>query len=72
MQNYAVVVSDLHKMNFDPVSDRRNFTTTKDSTLFKQQLEENYAAEHDGFSEDIKIEMEKVLAADVLMFIFPM
>ena len=40
---HAVVVSDLYAMKFDPVSDRRNFTTVKNPEFFKQQNEEMYA-----------------------------
>src|SRR5262249_32245074 len=47
---HEVVVSDLYAMGFDPVSDRRNFTTVKDGERLRQQAEEAYAAEHDGFA----------------------
>ena len=36
---HDVALSDLYRMGFDPVSDRRNFTTVKDSGFFKQQVE---------------------------------
>ncbi len=32
---YSVVISDLYPMKFDPVSDRRNFTTVKNPDFFK-------------------------------------
>jgi NAD(P)H dehydrogenase (quinone) len=67
-----VIISDLYAMNFDPVSDRRNFGSQKDSDYFRQQVEEKYATETDGFSEDIKIEMEKLFWCDVLIFQFPL
>ena len=62
-------MSDLHAMNFNPVSDRRNFTTVKDENYLKQQVEESNASEHDGFSPDIKAEMDKLFAADLLLFV---
>ncbi len=67
-----VEVSDLYAMNFNPVTSRKNFVTTKDPDYFKQQLEEVYAAEHDGFAPDIKAEMEKLLWCDCLIFQFPL
>ncbi|BAZ11289.1 putative NAD(P)H quinone reductase [Calothrix sp. NIES-4071] len=69
---HEVIISDLYSMNFDPVSDRRNFTSQKDSEYFKQQNEENYATANDSFSLDIKAEMEKLFWCDVLIFQFPL
>jgi NAD(P)H dehydrogenase (quinone) len=69
---HEVIISDLYAMNFDPVSDRRNFTSQKDPDYFKQQVEEKYATEIDGFSADIKAEIEKLFWCDVLIFQFPL
>ncbi|ATB43107.1 NAD(P)H oxidoreductase YRKL [Cystobacter fuscus] len=70
-QGHQVVVSDLHAMGWDPVSDRRNFVTRKDPTFFKQQQEELHAGAHDGFAPEIKAELDKLLRCDVLIFQFP-
>lgn len=40
---HETCVSDLCAMWFDPVSDRRNFTTTGDGDYLKQQGEEAHA-----------------------------
>ena len=69
---HELVVSDLYAIRFDPVSGRGNFTTTKDPAYFKQQIEEMHAAEHDGFSGDLKAEMEKLVWCDCLVFQFPL
>jgi NAD(P)H dehydrogenase (quinone) len=69
---HEVIISDLYAMNFDPVSDRRNFTSQKDPDYFKQQIEEKYATEIDGFSADIKAEIEKLFWCDILIFQFPL
>lgn len=69
---HEVVVSDLHKMGFDPVSDRRNFTSVKDPDYLKQQIEEMHASEAGGFSSDIEAEMEKLERCDALLFNFPL
>lgn len=71
-QGHQVVVSDLYRMNFDPVSDRRNFRTTKDSAYLKQQSEEVYATAHDGFANDVEIEIQKLESADAIIFSFPL
>ena len=69
---HEVIVSDLYAMKFDPVSDRRNFTTVKDTARLRQQSEEAFAAEHDGFAPDIQAEMEKLFWCDALILQFPL
>ncbi len=71
-EGHQVVVSDLYAMGWDPVSDRRNFVTSKDPTFFKQQQEEMHARESGGFTPAIKTELEKLLRCDVLIFQFPL
>lgn len=71
-QGHDVVCSDLYAMGFDPVSDRRNFTTTKNPGYLKQQSEEVYASSNDGFAEDIELEIRKLEAADAVLFSFPL
>jgi NAD(P)H dehydrogenase (quinone) len=69
---HAVVVSDLYAMPFDPVSDRRNFTTVKDSNYFKQQIEELNATEVGGFAPDVEAELRKMEACDLMIWQFPL
>jgi NAD(P)H dehydrogenase (quinone) len=69
---HEVMVSDLYAMGFNPVSDRRNFTTTLDPDYFRQQAEEAHAAEHEGFAPDIQAEMEKLFWCDALILQFPL
>ena len=71
-QGHQVVVSDLYRMQFDPVSDRRNFRTIKDSAYLKQQSEEVHATAHDGFANDVEIEIQKLETADAVIFSFPL
>ena len=68
---HAVTVSDLYAMRFDPVSDRRNFTTVADLRYLRLQAEEVYAAGHDGFVPELQAEMDKVAACDLLIVQFP-
>jgi NAD(P)H dehydrogenase (quinone) len=69
---HAVIISDLYQMGFDPVSDRKNFTTVKDPHYFKQQIEELHASENDGFAASIENELKKLETCDVLIFQFPL
>jgi NAD(P)H dehydrogenase (quinone) len=43
-----VQTSDLHAMQFDPVSGRHNFITVKDPNYFKQQIDEMHATDAYG------------------------
>jgi NAD(P)H dehydrogenase (quinone) len=67
-----VAVSDLYQMEFDPVSGRHNFTTTKDPHYYKQQMEELHASEHQGFAADIEAELAKLERCDLLILQFPL
>lgn len=70
--NHDVVVSDLYSMGFDPVSDRRNFSTVKDANYLKQQAEETHASESNGFAADVDAEISKLEAADAIIFSYPL
>jgi NAD(P)H dehydrogenase (quinone) len=67
-----VGTSDLHERRFDPVSSRKNFTTVKDPNCFKQQIEEMYATEMNGFSEKIESEIIKIEWCDLMIWQFPL
>jgi NAD(P)H dehydrogenase (quinone) len=68
---HEVRVSDLYAMRFDPVSDRRNFTTVADPERFDQQVEERFAAARRGFAPDVQAEIDKLLWSDLLILQFP-
>jgi len=68
---HEVTVSDLYAMEFAAATTRADFTTTADPDYFKYQAEERHAVEHGGFAADIKAEMDKLDAADLLIFLFP-
>ncbi|TSA33828.1 MAG: flavodoxin family protein [Verrucomicrobiaceae bacterium] len=69
---HSVQVSDLYAMKFDPVSDRRNFTTVKNADYFKQQIEEMHATEVGGFAPDIEAELRKAESCDLMIWQFPL
>jgi NAD(P)H dehydrogenase (quinone) len=69
---HTVTTSDLYAMSFDPVSDRRNFTTVKNPDFFKQQIEEMHATEVDGFAPDVEAELRKMEACDLMIWQFPL
>ncbi len=69
---HEVKVSDLYAMKFDPVSDRRNFTSVKNPDYLKQQVEEMHASEVNGFAPDVQGEMEKMQWCDLMIWQFPL
>ncbi|TIU61547.1 MAG: flavodoxin family protein, partial [Mesorhizobium sp.] len=62
----------LYAIGFNPISDRRNFTTIRDANYYRQQSEEANAAAHDGFAPDIQAEMGKLFWCDALILQFPL
>lgn len=69
---HEVMVSDLYAMGFNPVSDRRNFTTVHDPGYYRQQAEEAHAVQHDGLAADIRAEIDKLFWCDALILQFPL
>lgn len=69
---HEVKTTDLYAAGFNPVSDRRNFLQEKNNTFFKQQLEELYAVEVNGFAADIETEQQKVEWCDLMIWQFPL
>lgn len=69
---HRVRISDLRTMNFDPISDRRNFTSVKDKAYYKQQIEELHATEVGGFVPELAAEQEKLEWCDLMIWQFPL
>ncbi|GAA0550203.1 NAD(P)H-dependent oxidoreductase [Chitinophaga japonensis] len=69
---HQVQTSDLYAMQFDPVSDRANFTSVHNPAFFKQQLEEVHATEVNGFASFIDAEQQKVEWCDLMIWQFPL
>jgi len=68
---HKVVVSDLYRMGFDPVSDRRNFLGQVDPVRLKMQAEELHAAAIAGFAADVQEQIDRLLDCDLLILQFP-
>jgi NAD(P)H dehydrogenase (quinone) len=69
---HTVKISDLYRMGFDPVSDRRNFRGIADASRLKQQLEEEHASSTDGYVPELQAEMDKLEWCDTLVLQFPL
>uniref|UniRef100_A0A8D0GKJ1 NAD(P)H dehydrogenase [quinone] 1 n=1 Tax=Sphenodon punctatus TaxID=8508 RepID=A0A8D0GKJ1_SPHPU len=69
---WSVAVSDLHTMKFNPVLSRDDVTgTPKDSNNFNYSAETGLAWKEGRLSRDIVQEQEKLEAADLVIFQFP-
>ncbi|MBL7884573.1 MAG: NAD(P)H-dependent oxidoreductase [Bacteroidia bacterium] len=67
-----VVVSDLYAMNFKAIADKNDFKGRSENSHFKYQAEQVYAKTNNLFADDIQIEMDKLMKADVVIFNFPL
>lgn len=69
--NHNVMLSDLYAQDFNPVASKLDFKTNSNSHanyMFEQQRTVNIGS---GFSPDLQAEMDKVAAADIIIFHFP-
>lgn len=71
-EGHEVRVSDLYAMNFNPVASVDDFAERRFPDTLQYDREQKYAWERDGFSPDIKAEIEKVLWCDFLILQFPL
>jgi NAD(P)H dehydrogenase (quinone) len=69
---HEAIVSDLYSMRFDPVSDRRNFTSCWNPEILKQQDEESLASRVNGYVPQLQDEMDKLACCDALILQFPL
>ncbi|MEX1059304.1 MAG: NAD(P)H-dependent oxidoreductase [Candidatus Saccharimonadales bacterium] len=71
-QGHGVAVSDLYGEGFNPVAQKWDFVTTSGGH-FNYMMEQKHAANLDlAFSPDILGEIQKVKAADIILFATPL
>ena len=68
---HHVEVSDLYAENFNPVAGRHDFTSVHDAGRFHYQNEQMHAHTNKGFAADLAREQERVLKADMIVWLFP-
>lgn len=71
-KGYDVVVSDLYAMSFNPVASEDDFKTRKNSDYLVYALEQRFNFKNDGLDNQIKTELDKLMAADLVIFNFPL
>jgi len=70
-QGADVDQSDLYAMGFNPVLSPADFGERKDADHLTYALEQRHGYNSGTLAPDIQAEIEKVLAADLLVFTFP-
>jgi NAD(P)H dehydrogenase (quinone) len=68
---HAVTVSDLYAQGFNPVAGAHDFMHRSDPARLDFGAEQAHAARTGGFAPDVRAEMDKLLAADLLILQFP-
>jgi len=71
-KNYEVNVSNLYTQKFNPIAGKHDFTKVSEAKHYKYALEQFHAHQNDLFINEIKIEKDKLVEADVLIFNFPL
>lgn len=69
---HSVAVSDLYALGFNPVGGPNDFTHELGEEPFIYQVEQKRAALNDSFEPMLKAEMDKLVAADLVIFQFPL
>jgi len=69
---HEVVVSDLYAQNFLAVAGPADVTSRQNDAVFNLGLEQMHAARNHDFAADLQAELDKLLAADLLLLQFPM
>jgi len=68
---HAVTVSDLYAQGFNPVAGSHDFTGRADPARLDVGTEQAHAARTAGFAPDVQAEIDKLLAAELLILQFP-
>ena len=69
---YEVTFSDLYADGFDPCEGPSHYQKFSNSDQFHAQTEQRFNAEHDTTPQDVAIERDRLLQADVLVIHFPL
>lgn len=70
-QGYTVTVSDLYAMGFDPVAKAGDFGHRQNPDYLVYALEQRHGWEDGSIAGDIRAEVDKLQAADLLILSFP-
>ena len=69
---HDVVVSDLYAMSFNPVATGADFTERRFPDVLQYDREQKLSSQRSTFAPDIQVEIDKVLACDLMILQFPL
>jgi NAD(P)H dehydrogenase (quinone) len=69
---HEVIVSDLYAQGFEAVAGPADVTQRQNPDVFNLGMEQMYAAQNNSFAPDVKAELDKLMAADLLLLQFPL
>lgn len=69
---HELVVSDLYAQHFNPLASAVDFSERRDANYLNYALEQRHANGAGSVAPDIRAEMDKVLACDLLILNFPL
>jgi len=68
---HQIVVSDLYAQGFNPVASAADFAVRRNPDYLVYALEQRHGTETGGLAPDIRAEIDKVQACDLLIMTFP-
>jgi NAD(P)H dehydrogenase (quinone) len=68
---HKVLVSDLYEMKFNPVASANDFLSRANEDYLVYALEQRHADANGLLAPDIKVELDKVVWSDLIIFNFP-
>lgn len=71
-QGHQVLVSDLYSIGFNPVPGWHDFVDHDRLEFFGYEAEQKRATAVGSFAPDLRLEMEKLAQADLLILLFPL
>ncbi|MCP3999330.1 MAG: NAD(P)H-dependent oxidoreductase [Gammaproteobacteria bacterium] len=69
---HEVMVSDLYAQGFAAVAGPADVVVRQNEDVFNLGMEQMHASQTEAFSADVQAELDKLMAADVLILQFPM
>jgi len=69
---HSVTVSDLYAQGFNPVASSRDVTVRSNEEVFNLGIEQMHAVKNGVLATDVQSELDKLLAADILILQFPL
>lgn len=71
-QGHQVEVSDLYAMNWNPVASAADFGSRANPDYLTYALEQRKGVENESIGADIRVELDKLLRAELVIFSFPL